>query len=75
MDYSEASPSRRADSNWFVDGVPEMISGLALALLGAVGLWSLARPLAWIDRVCLFGFMILLLAILLGFDRRIAPYI
>jgi len=40
-DYS-ASPARRAAVYWFLDGLPEIVSGLVLVLCGGIGLalWS-----------------------------------
>ena len=74
--HSESSPGRRAASYWFIDGVPEIISGLALALLG--GLWlrsEWTRSLPWIERVWSLAAMLLLLAVLFGWERKIAQYI
>jgi hypothetical protein len=63
---------RRAASYWFADGVPEIISGAALAMLAVTGLWFSQRTSG---RVWLLVLMALLLAILFGLDRRIARYI
>ncbi len=73
---SENSPGRRAASYWFIDGLPEIVSGLAFALLGGLCLCSeWIRPLPWIERVWSLGVMLLLLAVLFGGDRKVAEYI
>ena len=59
-DYS-ASPAHRAAAYWFIDGLPEVVSGLVIALSGGVGLvlWAaglnplfafLGLAVLWKDR-------------------------
>jgi hypothetical protein len=43
-----ASPGRRAASYWFVDGLPDLMFGLALILFGTAGLlWRMYAPHPW----------------------------
>jgi hypothetical protein len=42
------SPGRRAASYWFIDGLPDLVSGLALILCGIAGLlWRMYAPSSW----------------------------
>ncbi len=76
VQHSDSSPGRRAASYWFIDGLPEIISGLALALLGALWIcFEWTRSLPWIERVWSFVAMLLLLTVLFGWERNIVQYI
>jgi hypothetical protein len=73
---AQDSPGRRAASYWHIDGLPEIVSGVAFALLGGLGLCShWVRSLPWFERGATLAVMLLLLTVLFAWDRRIAQYI
>src|ERR1017187_1883330 len=64
-----ASYGRRAASYWFVDGLPELLFGLALVIMAAlVFLWRMYAPKPWIR----FDWLILAVGFILYFlmERR-----
>ena len=50
-----ASPGQRAASYWFVDGLPEIVYGLALLMIGASALlWRIYAPNPWMKFYFVF---------------------
>jgi hypothetical protein len=74
-DYSavENSLGRRAAANWFIDGLPEIVTGLEFAMLGGMAIWLLHQPLRF-ERLLAGGVMLLLILLVNGGDRNITEF-
>ena len=74
-DYSvpENSPGRRAAANWFIDGLPEIVTGLEFAILGWMATWLLHQQL-WFERLLAAGVLVLLTFLVYGGDRTITEF-
>lgn len=69
----ENSPGRRAAANWFIDGLPEIVTGLEFAMLGGMASWLLQQPLRF-EKLLAGGILFLLILLVNGGDRNITEF-
>ena len=70
------TPGRRAAAYWFVDGLPEIVSGMGLVALGGGAVWlNSLKPLSWQARVAATVPALVLLAVVFVYDRSIALFL
>lgn len=66
---------RRAASYWFVDRLPEIVTGASFVLLGCVSWWMLDRSHPWMARMVATGLALVLMALVFGWERTVARYL
>jgi hypothetical protein len=68
------SAGRRAAAYWFIDGLPDLVFGLAITLMSTSGLiYRLFLPTAW--GAVLFGVFAVAFLVLFLWDRKIVDYL
>jgi hypothetical protein len=74
-DWLGFSARRRADAYWFTDGLPEMVSGLALTVLGCVWVFAWNPALPPRARLGIFALSLAIMAALILFDRQVLEFL
>ncbi len=65
----QGSPGRRAAQYWFIDGLPELIFGVAMVSLAAVTIAYRTLDLDWLKSFAIAVYVLFL--VLFIWDRRI----
>jgi hypothetical protein len=70
------TPGRRAAAYWFVDGLPEIVSGIGFVALGGGVVWlNSLKPLSWQVRLAATVLALVLLAVVFVYDRSISLFL
>jgi hypothetical protein len=69
------SPGRRAATNWFADGLPEIVVGLEFAILSGLCLWLFYLHLHTWMKMLPAATILLLIILVNGGDRKITQFL